>query len=214
MPIQSPMTSHSVIPGRQRVRNALREALLEAAEQVFAEEGFEGATMAAIASRAGYSAGHLYNVFENKEALFREVFRSRASLAMDQLSAALEAGGSLAHSIDLFVRACLSFFEEHRSFFVFYIQTTSGFEWNVRRFGDEGPRVRQAFEEQIERRIDQAIATGELPDGDPLVYTCSLMGTLHHFLARWLQSGGASEDLWARESTLCAALHRLLGVAP
>jgi AcrR family transcriptional regulator len=208
------MAFRSAIPGRQRVRNALREALLEAAEQVFAEEGFEGATMAAIAERAGYSAGHLYNVFENKEALFREVFRSRASLAMDRLSPALEAGESLAHSIDLFVRACLSFFEEHRSFFIFYIQTTSGFDWNVRRFGDEGPRVRQAFEEQIERRIEQAIGTGELSGGDPLVYTCTVMGTLHHYLARWLQSGGTSEDLWARESTLCAALHRLLGVKP
>jgi AcrR family transcriptional regulator len=208
------MTSRSVIPGRQRVRNALREALLEAAEQVFAEEGFEGATMAAIADRAGYSAGHLYNVFENKEALFREVFRSRASLAVDQLSGALEAGETLAHSIDLFVRACLSFFEEHRSFFVFYIQTTSGLEWNVRRFGDEGPRLRQAFEEQVERRIEQAIGAGELADGDPLVYTCAIMGTLRHYLTWWLESRGTNEDLWAREPTLCAALHRLLGVKP
>ena len=57
MPIQSPMTSRSVILGRERVRNALREALLEAAEQVFAEEGFEGATMAAIAARAGEQTG-------------------------------------------------------------------------------------------------------------------------------------------------------------
>jgi AcrR family transcriptional regulator len=213
MPIQSLMTPRSAISGRERVRNALREALLEAAEQVFAEEGFEGATMAAIAARAGYSAGHLYNVFENKEALFREVFRSRASLAIDQLSAALEGGRTLARSIDLFVRASLSFFEEHRSFFVFYIQTTSGFAWNVRRFGDEGPRVRRTLEDRIERHIGKAIERGELPDGDPLVYTCTLMGTLHHYLVRWLQSGGTSEDLWARESTLCAALHRLLGVA-
>lgn len=201
----------SVIPGRQRVRNALREALLEAAEQVFAEEGFEGATMAAIAERAGYSAGHLYNVFENKEALFREVFRSRATLAIDQLSGALESGESLVQSIDLFVRACLSFFEEHRSFFVFYIHTTSGFEWNLRRFGDDAPRLRQAFEEQIERRIERAIGNGELSDGDPVVYTCAIMGTLRHYLAWWLQSGGSSEELWARETTLCAALHRLLG---
>jgi hypothetical protein len=82
----------------------------------------------------------------------------------------------------------------------------------VRRFGDEASRLRQAFEEQIERRIEQAIGSGEVPEGDPLVCTCGIMGTLRTYLAWWLHSGGSSEELWTREPALCAALHRLLGV--
>jgi AcrR family transcriptional regulator len=46
------------------------EAILDAAGHVFAEVGFEGATMEAIALRAGTSIGSLYQFFPNKRALF------------------------------------------------------------------------------------------------------------------------------------------------
>jgi AcrR family transcriptional regulator len=59
------------------------EAILDAAGHVFAEVGFEGATMEAIALRAGTSIGSLYQFFPNKRALFAAlgescVERSRA----------------------------------------------------------------------------------------------------------------------------------------
>jgi AcrR family transcriptional regulator len=47
--------------------------VLAAAEQAFAEAGYEGATVADIAARAGVSTGNVYRYFENKDALFYEV---------------------------------------------------------------------------------------------------------------------------------------------
>jgi AcrR family transcriptional regulator len=53
-----------------RVRGEVRvRALLEAAEVVFAEEGFDGATMSAIAQRADAPIGSLYQFFPSKEAI-------------------------------------------------------------------------------------------------------------------------------------------------
>ncbi len=51
-------------PGRERVA-----ALLEAAASVIAERGYEAATMAEIAARAGALVGSLYHFFPSKEAL-------------------------------------------------------------------------------------------------------------------------------------------------
>jgi AcrR family transcriptional regulator len=51
-------------PGKERVA-----ALMEAAASVIAERGFEAATMAEIASRAGALIGSLYHFFPNKEVL-------------------------------------------------------------------------------------------------------------------------------------------------
>jgi AcrR family transcriptional regulator len=52
----------------QRQRGKLRvEALLEAAGAVFAEKGFDAATMTEIAARAGSSIGSLYQFFPTKE---------------------------------------------------------------------------------------------------------------------------------------------------
>jgi AcrR family transcriptional regulator len=54
----------------QRRRGALRvAALMTAAAEVIAERGYEAATMAEIAARAGAQIGSLYRFFPNKEIL-------------------------------------------------------------------------------------------------------------------------------------------------
>ncbi len=58
---------------RQAIREENERALLEAAEQVFAEQGFAGATTAAIARRAGVPKANLHYYFATKEALYRSV---------------------------------------------------------------------------------------------------------------------------------------------
>lgn len=50
-----------------------RQAILEAAAQMFQEMGFERTTMAAISERLGYSKATLYSYFSSKEELFSAV---------------------------------------------------------------------------------------------------------------------------------------------
>ena len=66
---------------REAVSEHKRELILEAAKQVFAEEGLEGASLRAIAVRAGYTPAALYFHFESKEDIYAEVLKgSLASL--------------------------------------------------------------------------------------------------------------------------------------
>ena len=58
---------------RPTVRADNERALLEAAEAIFAEHGFSGATTAAIAKRAGVPKANLHYYFPTKEALYRAV---------------------------------------------------------------------------------------------------------------------------------------------
>jgi AcrR family transcriptional regulator len=51
-------------------RRRRREAILNIAREVFAEEGYSSASMSDIASRLGGSKGTLYNYFKSKEELF------------------------------------------------------------------------------------------------------------------------------------------------
>ncbi|MDM0120783.1 TetR/AcrR family transcriptional regulator [Variovorax arabinosiphilus] len=74
-----------------RVRTeSKREAILEAASQVFLESGFEGASMAEIAARVGGSKATLYGYFGSKEDLFVEVMHSAAKHHFERIFAALE----------------------------------------------------------------------------------------------------------------------------
>jgi len=72
-------------PGRLRVA-----ALLEAGAAVISERGFEAATMAEIAARAGAPIGSLYRFFPNKEVLADALLR-RFKNTVDDAFAALDA---------------------------------------------------------------------------------------------------------------------------
>jgi AcrR family transcriptional regulator len=54
-----------------------RSALIDAAARVFAERGFGGASVEAIADEAGYTRGAFYSNFESKEELFAELLQAR-----------------------------------------------------------------------------------------------------------------------------------------
>ncbi|MGB8215273.1 MAG: TetR/AcrR family transcriptional regulator [Anaerolineales bacterium] len=62
---------------RGRIHNAegARQAILNAAEEVFAEHGFDGARVDEIARRAGYNKSLLFQYFGDKLALYAEVIR-------------------------------------------------------------------------------------------------------------------------------------------
>jgi TetR/AcrR family transcriptional regulator len=65
------LTDKSVVKLSIRAEN--ERLILEAAEAVFAEAGFKGATTAAIAARAGVPKANLHYYFPTKEELYRGV---------------------------------------------------------------------------------------------------------------------------------------------
>jgi AcrR family transcriptional regulator len=82
---------------RQEQRQLTRAHLLDAAERVFAREGFRGASIAAIAEEAGYSHGAIYSNFNGKEDLFLVLVEERIDARLAKVyqvaDAALSGGG-------------------------------------------------------------------------------------------------------------------------
>ncbi len=68
----------------QRRTLETQERLLEAAEEVFVREGYEGAQLAEIAASAGRSKGALYGHFKSKEDLFLALFEYRTQQYVDR----------------------------------------------------------------------------------------------------------------------------------
>ena len=57
----------------EQIRQNRKAAIEEAAMQLFAEQGFAGVSISRIAQKAGVSKGLLYNYFDNKEVLVKEI---------------------------------------------------------------------------------------------------------------------------------------------
>ena len=74
-----------------------RQALLEAGAALFIERGLQGASVEAIAERAGFTRGAFYSNFASKEELFAEVLQQRVYAAYRAMAEAqLAAEGPLA----------------------------------------------------------------------------------------------------------------------
>lgn len=63
-----------------------REVILDAAEQVFAADGFESAKMQAVATAAGVSSSTVYTAFAGKWDLFRAVHERRGRELLEQVA--------------------------------------------------------------------------------------------------------------------------------
>ena len=63
-----------------------REALLQAAAEVFFEQGYIAASIDAIIERAGGSKRNIYNEFGNKEGLFSAIVTDSADMALSTLT--------------------------------------------------------------------------------------------------------------------------------
>lgn len=117
----------------QVLKPETRERVLAAAEEVFAEAGYRGATMAAIAERAGVSTGNLYRYFASKEVLFETLFPE--SFADELMRLLRKRVGSLIRTDDLLeldaearddAEELLRFWVEHRRKVVVLLDRAEG----------------------------------------------------------------------------------------
>ncbi|MDT0310068.1 TetR/AcrR family transcriptional regulator [Streptomyces sp. DSM 44917] len=78
--------------GRTTARRArTRQRLLDAALQVFAEEGFGRSTVEQVCERAGYTRGAFYSNFTSLDELFLAMWEERSVRMLNALRAALAA---------------------------------------------------------------------------------------------------------------------------
>jgi AcrR family transcriptional regulator len=75
--------SKSAAPKWRRRPEHRPQQIIEAALEVFGEQGLANARLQDIADRAGVSKGTIYLYFPNKEELFREVIRQTAVAAIE-----------------------------------------------------------------------------------------------------------------------------------
>jgi len=151
---------------RQQIRTQETQArLLEAAEEVFVRDGFQGAQLDGIAAMAGRSKGAVYTHFKNKEDLFLALFEHRTRSYVARLADS--------------VRQCTNQrqrFAAFREFYVGFVRDkafsilTLEFKLYALRHPESRDRLRRAFEtsrattddglfEQMFREYAQVTAT-------------------------------------------------------
>ena len=113
MPASPP--APSARPGTRRRLSAARrrDLILRAAAGVFAEHGYHGASMMAIAAAAGIAPSVIYDHFSSKKALHLELL-TRHAAAMVEATTRLPAGGNGEDLVRRSTEAFFAYVEDNR----------------------------------------------------------------------------------------------------
>jgi AcrR family transcriptional regulator len=168
-----------------------RRRLLSAAQALIEEDGYAGASVIAIAERAGLATGTLYRHFSSKEELFVEVFRSvcageeRAMReAADRLEPGCPAAVRLETVLSTFAQRALS---NPRLAWALLAEPVDP------RVDAERLAYRERYAALVDETLRAGIEAGELPEQNSKLVAAALVGGCGEALVGPLSpvSGGA-----------------------
>jgi AcrR family transcriptional regulator len=159
---------------RGRPSEGAREALVEAAHDLFMERDYDLVSTAEILARSGVSRGALYHHFPSKLDLFRAVYEASERRVIDLVVTEIPAGSSPAEALVAGARAYLRLCEtseELRRIGLGQSRAVLGWEGWREAAADLGGGVVLAL-------VTAAIDAGELPPHDPETTALVLFGAL------------------------------------
>ena len=146
-----------------------RSELLEAAELVFGERGFEHASISEITRRAGVALGTFYVYFPHKQAIFIELVDSLGERLRETLHTAAQTGSNRIEKERAGFRAFFEFASKHRNLYRIVRQA---------EFVDEAVYLRyyRRLAEAYARGLSRAMQRDEVATYDAEVIAYALMG--------------------------------------
>ena len=184
------------------------ELVFECAERVFAEEGFDTATMQDLANEAGVSLKTLYATFEGKDDIYREILEVRgAGLAQGILEITGSEGTAL-ERLERGLGRVVAYLVEHRAFFRILLQ--EGRAWGLDPKSDGARDAWSVGMEAMRSIISDGVASGELAECDVDLLAPTVNAILQVQLAGLLDRAGDDPDPEALTRTIMVSVTRLL----
>ncbi|MFC4160595.1 TetR/AcrR family transcriptional regulator [Chitinimonas lacunae] len=196
---------------KRRDREALRQKVLDAARELYAEGGYDALTVRAIANRIEYSTTVIYSLFEDKDALLRALSDADFAVLTERLVAGDRPDAPPAQRILLLARNFTRFAVEHpeqyKLIFVNPVPPYSPEEAAAERGNpsqDAYAFARLAFRSLAE-------TTPTLVEKDPDVLVQLFWGALHGLISLHVVMGDEPWVEWKPlDQLVSAAMHALL----
>ena len=174
---------------RSRKGVQTRARLLEAAKEIFEENGFLEARISDIAERAGLSHGAFYHYFDSKEQVFREIAELLDEELAEPMESVIFAPGSSADPRERLFTALRRHLESYRD-----EAKIMGVIEQVARYDDHVAAVRSASNQRHRAAIEKSIRSmqrkGIADDSlDPKIAAAALGSMVERFAEMALAQG-------------------------
>ncbi|MCH7762683.1 MAG: TetR/AcrR family transcriptional regulator [Candidatus Marinimicrobia bacterium] len=195
---------------KAREKKRKRNAILEAAEKLFAKEGYHTTTMDNVAEATDFSKGTIYLYFKNKDDLFFTILDERLDTHIRELKERLSKTIDLKETIVELVTEQLTFFEKHHYFFRLTIAEQCKIEKTP------GSDLRQHFLKKqmtflmmIEEALSSRMSAGKQYPFSARSLALCLMGSTHAHMMNWLMSRGQQDLQKSRDEIIQLILNRI-----
>jgi TetR/AcrR family transcriptional regulator, fatty acid metabolism regulator protein len=195
---------------RMRDKDATRERLLEAAEQVFAEKGYHGAVVDDIIRVSDSSKGGFYFHFPNKQAIFLALVDALVPRLAASVERAIAQESDAVAQLDAALRTVLDLFSRHRRLSKILLVEAVGLGHG---FDEKLMETRGRFATMIQGYLDHAVAAGAIAPLDTETASWVWFGAINEIVVRWLVAG-KPDPLERALPELRRLLLRSLGVEP
>ncbi|MGB5683793.1 MAG: TetR/AcrR family transcriptional regulator [Polyangiales bacterium] len=191
---------------KDRKRELYREAVLDAAERVFGEEGYEATKVQRIAAESGLSLTTLYSVFESKWEIYRAVHRRRLNEVMQLAQEVVARETSPLETLIDGTRMQLRFFMDRRDYTKMQLKEVTA--WSTIELLQSPEQVEGLGMglAQFASLFRQGIEAGDFVDEDPELMARMVIACQQVRLAMWMD-GDCKDD---PERVVDAALRHLL----
>ncbi len=186
------------------------QAVLSAAEEVFADAGLHAAHMGEIAERAGVAVGTLYNHFADREALLAGLAEARFKELIADMDVALKTSTEqpFGPRVRALVVAMLTYYERHWKFMQIFLQGETGryqrtFPTLVEAMRHKMREVRTRVEKLVAQGVREKAISAELSDLAPFF----LIGMLRSLVMRRLYQDPSKGLVVEADRMLAAFLH-------
>ncbi len=168
---------------RSQLRETVRAAILDAAEERIAAQGLHGTSLVEIAKAAGVAVGTLYNYFEDRDAMVRALFETRRATLQPKIQAAIKSGVDLDFEPRMrrFMRELFEAFESHHR----YVQVVFQAE-HLKPTASHADLV-AAIDEMVAAGVREGVIAKATADTLSVV----LAGSIRAVLLRRSQRGGS-----------------------
>ncbi len=166
-----------------------RERILEAAEAVFADNGYHDAIVDEIGRRTSLSKGGLYFHFPSKEGLFFAVLDRLADRLVKKSQDAASGDGPALERAENALRAVLSALSKNRR--LARLVLVQGYSMG-NQFERKRAQIFDRFADVIEAQLKEAVANGETGATDPELTSRIWLGAVNELVIHWLHEGGQS----------------------
>lgn len=159
-----------------------RADLLDAALEVFAEKGFDGAQISEIATLAEVSLASLYAMFKGKEDLYQAVTWRAAEAIRESVVAKVSGIPNPRERLLALIDSLFAAFDEQRAAMRIYTWGTQSVPWRLHHPPDEKDPIKDIYETFIAGLEDIAVelkADGALSDIDKTVFALAFAGAIN-----------------------------------